>query len=473
MHKRYPILFNEFTIFSRNKLQFAGVIAFLLLGVYSIYYGKTEIAKEQKKIQVLADSIRTVQTNYAAALHTDTGIAGGKYKYEIAALPSLVRFNYNFLVADIPSHLAALSLGQREMYPSYYILNAQSLYVQTLKGEINNPFKLSAGNFDLAFVLVFLLPLLVIALGFDMLSAEQESGVVPFLRVSDLSLRRILFIKTAFRFILTTVIILVLFLTGVLAAGTTLFTTTSFLWLAVALLYNTLWHGIILLVNSFNRSSAFNAIVALGTWVLLLLVIPSTLNVAVKNRGMNALDLSALMRSRNMASTTVAMNKALDEFYIHYPDLRSNVDTTSKFFFHQGYSAFLYNTDQASARLVDSFTNSVQDRIDRVQHFIPVNPAVNTLELFNDISGTGLKSKLAFKKAVTAFHKKIFWFSNSVLFANRYMTADDYQQAPVCMYIYTPDLSEMIVKRLIWIVLLAGLCYLLAYINLGENKLYK
>ncbi|MEJ7658781.1 MAG: hypothetical protein WKG07_03710 [Hymenobacter sp.] len=62
--------------------------------------------------------------------------------------------------------------------------------------------KLLVGNFDLAFVLVYLLPLFVIALGYGLLAGEQESGVLPLLRVQAASVRRLLLGKLLFGFLL-------------------------------------------------------------------------------------------------------------------------------------------------------------------------------------------------------------------------------------------------------------------------------
>jgi ABC-2 type transport system permease protein len=465
---------NEFSILIRSRLQTGCLIVFILLGAYSIYYGHATIANDQKRIAYVKDSVQAAQANRASMLSTDTTTAPGKFKWETAAMPSLVRFNYNFVVYNAPTPLAALSVGQRDLYPVYYILNAQSFNVQTMKGEISNPFKLSAGHFDLAFVLVYLLPLLVVALGFDLLSAEAEMGTMPLLRVSNFPLRRIILQKLVFRFLITSSLVVLLLLLAVGVSGGAVAASDALLWLLTVICYNLLWHGIVLLINSFNRSSAFNSIAALATWVVLLVVVPAALNAAIKDMQHNAVDLSTLMRSRRMEESDTAMNQALNEFYRYFPERRPAAGALRPRFFQiQGYSAYLYNTDQAAARLTDDFETGIRHSAEQLNRFQLINPAANVLDILNDLSHTDLSSMLAFKSDIAAFHKNIFWFSNTAVFEDRYMTVKDYAGAPVYQTQVKPVAARRVLSQLLSVLLLTAFCFGLGALNLREKNLYK
>ena len=73
-----------------------------------------------------------------------------------------------------PGPLAALAVGQSDLLPYHYdvsIYTNESTFQQN--GEVENPLNLMVGRFDLAFVTVYLLQLLVLALCFNVLSEER------------------------------------------------------------------------------------------------------------------------------------------------------------------------------------------------------------------------------------------------------------------------------------------------------------
>src|SRR3546814_6574788 len=55
--------------------------------------------------------------------------------------------------------------------------------------EIENPLNLMTGTFDISFVVIFLLPVFIIALTYDMLSGEKESGTLALAMTQPVSLR--------------------------------------------------------------------------------------------------------------------------------------------------------------------------------------------------------------------------------------------------------------------------------------------
>ena len=65
--------------------------------------------------------------------------------------------------------------------------------------EIENPNRLLAGRFDLAFVIVFLYPLLILTLSYNMLSAEQEQGTLALTLSQPVSLRTLVSGKVLLR----------------------------------------------------------------------------------------------------------------------------------------------------------------------------------------------------------------------------------------------------------------------------------
>ena len=88
-----------------------------------------------------------------------------------------------------PAPLAALSVGQSDLYPYYFKVSSQSKQTFTTNDEIENPTNLLAGRFDLAFVIIYLYPLLILALSYNLLSIEREQGTLQMMMSQPVGLR--------------------------------------------------------------------------------------------------------------------------------------------------------------------------------------------------------------------------------------------------------------------------------------------
>ena len=78
-----------------------------------------------------------------------------------------------------PLALTPLAIGQSDLLPSYYRMSTDAREAILSAVEIENPRTLMTGRFDLAFVIVYLYPLLILVLSYNLLSAEKEQGTLP------------------------------------------------------------------------------------------------------------------------------------------------------------------------------------------------------------------------------------------------------------------------------------------------------
>lgn len=102
-----------------------------------------------------------------------------------------------------PGPLTALAIGQSDLLPYYYDVNIytnESSFQQN--GEVENPLNLMVGRFDLAFAVIYLLPLLVLALSSNVLSEEREQGTLALTLSQPVSARNVVTVKLAFRALL-------------------------------------------------------------------------------------------------------------------------------------------------------------------------------------------------------------------------------------------------------------------------------
>lgn len=178
--------------------------------------------------------------------------------------------------------LAALSAGQAEAYPAaasispfadpYAIFDAH-------RTGLENPVVLAAGRFDLAFVIIFLLPLLLIAATYDMWARDVDEGTARLqlaqpIRPASLIATRAL-VRGGLPLMLAAAIVLALLVAAGARDGGALAAVG-----AVVLAYGAFWIALTATINLFARTSTVAALGAGGAWLALVILLPAALAAA-------------------------------------------------------------------------------------------------------------------------------------------------------------------------------------------------
>ena len=153
----------ELLLLLRARAALAGLLLLTLLTVCSLVSG-------QHTIDAQRDNIARI-----AALQQEDDAAVADYVARSNAAGSAAYYSFH-PTWDMPSPLAFAVVGMRDVSPYILRVRALGLEAQIFDGDSYNPELALAGRFDYAFVLVFLLPLFVIALLFDLRSGEREAG---------------------------------------------------------------------------------------------------------------------------------------------------------------------------------------------------------------------------------------------------------------------------------------------------------
>lgn len=460
----------EWKQLTRNYGQLLIIALFLGAALYSIHYGNAVIDQQERTVQYILERNATEQQELIKGLDADTTTPAGMAAWINASYPSRVRFFLTYYAIDAPSRFARLSIGQRDVHAFYLPLNGQNLYLQLFKSEIANPRKLLAGNFDLSFVVIYLLPLLIISFSYHLLSDEQEKGTLPLLRIQPVPLYRVIIAKGLFWFGIT---IALLALVSVIAFAWSGIPGTAAAsmgwWLLITASYTACWFSLLLLVNAFKRSSAFNALCSLGAWLLFLVVTPALLNLSFTDeRQADPTKLTDyIRRQQGLGESRQEKVAILQRFYQLYPQYR-NEDTVAatRFLEFQAYSAYVTLTDVAAKPAIDAYYQQVWNRQQKIGAFDLVNPAVNTQGLLNVLAHSGLEDAFAFRESNEAFHKELCHFCYVPLFAGRMMTKDDFRHIPI----YKPSppvaVAGNLLRGLGWLWLLAIATFGIAYYRL-------
>ncbi|MBL8328556.1 MAG: DUF3526 domain-containing protein [Rubrivivax sp.] len=198
-----------------------------------------------------------------------------------------------------PAPLALTAAGLSDLHPPSVRIGLGSRDRFFFVDELANPMVLASGPFDLAFVVVYLLPLLVLGLNYNLWSQEREQGTWALIAASSAPPLAVLLVKGLVRIVPLLLVLLATPLVawslaagalspaeagsatarGIDAAG---FGAAALLpWLAWALsvtLYALLWLALALWVNSWRKDSASNAVMLVTAWVALLVIVPAGIN---------------------------------------------------------------------------------------------------------------------------------------------------------------------------------------------------
>ena len=330
-----------------------------------------------------------------------------------------------------PGPLAALAVGQSDLLPYYYdisIYTNESSFQQN--GEVENPLNLVVGRFDLAFVVVYLLPLLVLAFGFNVLSEEREQGTLALTLSQPVSARRVVVAKLAFRAFLVVGLAAGVSLLGILAAGGFRSFGRVFLWCATVTLYGLFWFALAAWVNSLRRSSAWNATVLVGAWLVLVVVLPAAINIAAGLLHPLPSRVEMITAQREASNDAVNRRSELLARYLEdHPEMAGGVVAEEP-----GLGALAWAATDAVNRRVEEVA-AVHDarraeQLDLVRRYRFLSPTLLAQEVLVDAAGTGDARFARFQSQVRAFAEQWRQFFVPAILAGERMDAGALPRRP-------------------------------------------
>lgn len=176
-----------------------------------------------------------------------------------------------------PGAMAAVSTGQADAYPYTADVVALGDPTQLLKhvwADIGNPAARAAGRCDLAFVIVFLLPLVILATTHDLWSRERERGIAALVLSQPIVVERLIVVKVLARGALVVLPALGIIVAVTAAAGARSVAGLSVLALTV-FAYGSFWLAVAVFIGCVARRTTEAAIAAGALWLLIVVMAPS------------------------------------------------------------------------------------------------------------------------------------------------------------------------------------------------------
>ncbi len=363
-----------------------------------------------------------------------------------------------------PAPLAGIAVGQRDVLPQIYQVTTRALLAEAGQADAANPTRRASGPFDLAFVLVFLLPLVVLAASYDVLSSEREGGTLALVLSQPVSLTTFVMGKVAQRAMFLVAGTCMLTVAGTVAAGARLSEAGGPAGLAMLLGlqsgYVLFWLACAVAVNAWGRSSAANALSLVAVWLAFTVVVP----------GLAAVTTDALHPTPSRAELVNLTRSAAREAGARLSALEGNHGLAPAAVDKRAIEA-----QEEIERRVEPVARRFDEQLGRQQSLVDslrfVSPALLLHEGLTDVAGSGVRRHQQFSRNVARFQRELRAFFFSRTEADARLSVRDYETMPRFTH-EDPPLGEAVSRVLVSLTALGGMCALLiavAVVGLRRN----
>jgi len=437
----------ELRLILRSRLSVCALLLLLLLSFVAVWSGLHEVAQQRQTIARLAE------------LHEqDVAAVAQQYAGEPDAGNAAYFTFYN--TWDAPAPAAFLALGMRDVAPYVLRVRALGLQAQIHEGETFNPELALPGRFDFAFVLIYLAPLFAIALLHDLMAGERHAGRLRLL-LSLPGARHLWWRRTALRYVLLLLCLLLPVLAGVVIEGTAV--STIALIVLVTASYLAFWCGLCLLVAARGWRAVASATALMAVWTVLTLVLPTLANVALIRAIPihQGIDLTLAQREAVHGAWEIPREATMEKFFATHPEWQDTPPLPEDFHW-KWYFAFHQLGDEAVAAQAKDYRDGLLARQAWSNRLGWLLPGVAAQSVLHRAANTDLLAQLAYQDRIADFHREIRAFYYSYLFHDRPFGHEDFARRPV----FPPapvtrapaaDMSLWLLVLFSWGVLLAGL----------------
>ncbi|MEN0047956.1 MAG: hypothetical protein AAF806_12925 [Bacteroidota bacterium] len=273
--KNLYIYWYEWKHFFRSPFKLIALVLFVVASMYGLHSGANLYNEQVAEIERIQEKIEKDRQEYTD--YHEEGKRGPESApwVDLSAPFWSVWFSYIYHFKQ-PSPAMVYSMGQAEQYGFYKRITFwASPYDADMTKEIANPERLQTGTLDFTFSLLYLLPLLLLVLLYNLKSAEAEQGFLSLIQVQVASKNTWLLSRVAFYVSLVAVVLLALTLYG--AVLTKAFATTSQV-LSYSFLYLLFWSMIYYFILKSGKRIIGNTLIMAGAWLVFAFILPAVVH---------------------------------------------------------------------------------------------------------------------------------------------------------------------------------------------------
>jgi ABC-2 type transport system permease protein len=274
-----------------------------------------------------------------------------------------------------------------------------------------SPLALVAARFDLAFVLVFLVPILIIALGYNLLAEERDRGIDRLLLVHGISSWDLALGRMLVRGALLSIPIVAAFAAVWLPVAGADRGARITISLVAVIGYMALWWGIALAMATAKLRESTTLLALLGIWIALALLIPAAVGAIAKTADPppSRFELIAAARAAEVRASIQAAE--LVGGYVHdHPELeRAPPDSPVPRFGERGKRWFVIarETDRALAPILNGFDAALAEQRATARRLRLISPPLTLHSTLSQLAGTDETRALAFRAQARAFQERL------------------------------------------------------------------
>jgi ABC-2 type transport system permease protein len=323
---------------------------------------------------------------------------------------------------------------------NYYKVTARTRESFIAGEQVENPLKLMVGHFDLAFVMLFFYPLLILAVTYDLTSGDRDNGTLRMLLAQPVQLKTLVMGRLLTRATAVVLPALVIPVVGLWFTGGTIGPAALGrlgLWTLGVLGYGAFWFALAVGVNAFGRPPALNALGLAGAWLVLVVLVPSLINVGVAT----AYPLPSRVQFVN--ATRIATDDArvkgsrlLSRFLEDHPTLQAKGQTMENFDILQAAR------DEEVARQLEPVVDRYNAQLARQQAAVStlryLSPAALTQSVLFEAAGTSPSRYQHFYAQVDRFHEQWTRYFQARSFTSTRMRPVDFDEMPAFTYAEEP-----------------------------------
>lgn len=447
----------EWILMKRDRGIFGAVLVFGVLVAIAAQVGANQVARLEQGFNALSDrrsaSQSLIHAKLSKALLDDAPLMskdprdplymGQTGAAELVVLP----------LGD----LAAIAVGQRALMPqAMRVSMGVHLTPETnTEAPMVGPTSLSLGAFDLAFLFVVLFPLVVIAMVYGVLSGERERGTLAMLLSQPISQQSLVFGKSLARAVMLLCVTVLFLGVGIYFADVQLADSGNWMTLGVMTLliisWLLFWFGSGVFVNSLGFSSANNALLLVGLWLGLVVILPGAIQV-VLNTAFPASSSVHLMHE--VRESAQAAEGELDALVGSHDDRQKAA----------GFAKRVVDVQRVIAAkalpVLDAAHEAEAARRILLRRLSYVSPATLMQTALEDLAGSGQARYAVFETQAEVYHGSFTQHFYGLIDTNQSFDNDGFSKVPSFNFVEEPLVD--VYERVFWAALmLAGLGLLL------------
>lgn len=434
MSYRYQYKYEWLVLLRERWIIILSVIT-LFLFIYAAFSGRERVEERKRPIAVAREEMKANDERLKLLIDSvERGLKSGLSPWQNPQRLNVVGQQAARVAAFDPQPLALIATGQSDLFT--HVVKPR-LYgeAQTLGfSELSNPVQLLFGNFDLAFTIIYLLPLLVLAFSYNLLSAEKESGSLRLTLAQPVGVTRWLFNKISVRFLVLSVLVIISLLVALILAGVSVSEQGSGIlrMLIAILLYMIFWFGLSFLINLRGYSSGQNAVILVSAWVLLVLLVPATISHLANH--LYPVPSRVVMLTELRYAEAEAQKKAdsiLESYYRDHPELMPAQSSGQHLYiFWIKYFAAQEEIRKAMQTVLNAYEDKLQAQQRTVDRLRFLSPAILIQNVLNEIAGTSTRHYNSYRAQVVAFAETWRQFFVPKIFRNELMKKEWIDELP-------------------------------------------